>query len=89
MFLLAHREDESLREKTRFPLVNQSFFETKSAVLKAMISQSRHVRRNVVTLTKHNFLILGDPILESDTGGFSWAHVGQPGRQRIELSYEG
>ena len=40
-FLLVDREDESLREKTRFPLVNQSFFEMKSAVLKSMISQSR------------------------------------------------
>jgi hypothetical protein len=38
MFLLVDREDESLRAKTRFPLVNQSFFEMKSAVLKSMIS---------------------------------------------------
>jgi len=39
-FLLVHREDESLREKTRFPLANQSFFEMKSDFLKAMISES-------------------------------------------------
>jgi hypothetical protein len=39
MFLLVHREDESLREKTRFPLVNQLFFETQSDVLKSMSSQ--------------------------------------------------
>ena len=37
-FLLVPREDESFREKTRFPLVNQSFFEMKRAVLKSMIS---------------------------------------------------
>jgi len=40
MFLLVLREDESLGEKTRFPLVNQLFFEMKSAVLKSMISES-------------------------------------------------
>jgi hypothetical protein len=37
-FLLAIRELHDFSENRRFPLVNQSFFEMKSAVLKSMIS---------------------------------------------------
>jgi hypothetical protein len=36
--VLVPREHDSLRKKTRFSLVNQSFSEMKSDVLKAMIS---------------------------------------------------
>jgi len=39
-FLLVSREGRRFRDKTNFPLVNQSFFEMKSDVLKAMISES-------------------------------------------------
>jgi hypothetical protein len=34
MFLLAARERDAKREKSRFPLVNRVFFETKGNVLK-------------------------------------------------------
>jgi hypothetical protein len=40
MFLLVPRERDRLHGKVRFPLVNQSFLEMKSDVLKAMISES-------------------------------------------------
>ena len=40
MFLLVIRETECLREKALLPLVNWLFFETKSIVLKSMISFS-------------------------------------------------
>jgi len=39
-FLLASRERDADREKSRFPIVNRLFFETKKNVLKSMISQS-------------------------------------------------
>jgi hypothetical protein len=39
-FLLVYREDRCFREKTNFPLVNRSFFETKRSVLKSTISES-------------------------------------------------
>jgi len=37
-FLLAIRVQIDFAEKTRFPLVNQSFLEMRSTVLKSMIS---------------------------------------------------
>ena len=40
MFLLARREDDSNRQKSRFSLVNRLFFETKGNALKSMISES-------------------------------------------------
>jgi hypothetical protein len=39
-FLLDRRERIADREKSRFPLVNRVFFETKKNVLKSMISES-------------------------------------------------
>jgi hypothetical protein len=38
--LLAGRESDPDREKSRFAIVDRLFFETKSDVLKSMISQS-------------------------------------------------
>jgi len=39
-FLLTSREDDSYRQKSRFPLVNRLFFETKRNVWKSTISES-------------------------------------------------
>jgi len=39
-FLLALREPTDFAENRRFPLVKRLFFEMKSGVLKAMISES-------------------------------------------------
>jgi hypothetical protein len=39
-FLLASREFDADREKSRLPLVSRLVFETESAVLKSMISKS-------------------------------------------------
>jgi hypothetical protein len=40
-FLLASRELDADREKSRLPLVSRLFFEAETAVLKSMISKSQ------------------------------------------------